>query len=1000
MRWSRRRVSGLGAVVLLALALAAALPAAVRADGAPQAPVHVTMETRGGAAAGPLAADLPLPQELKCIAGGTSLMGSTPMQASETTAMMDPRKNLVADELLVCEVPGTSKLATGIHTGGQNGGRVYAVLGTVMVPNAEFVPLGMLEPRAAEGVTDAMHGAGATSSTLPSFDEWKTQHLEHERQRHRSKREKARGGTAANATAPHNTTKEEPPGARSTEQRAAATASVKEGAPRSADAAATPVADATQHHASTHADEAAAEPEGDAAAPPPPPPPPIFAADDPTKALAELRHRWNYASLDCAAVLHQANPSAKFPAAILSEKKDRYMLSPCPSAMQRRTEGDAPQAGEGQFVVVELCQHVRVDTIVLGNLEFFSSMFKRFQVRASSSLHAPETEWRLLGDFRARNVRGLQVFQLDNIPQSYFRYLRIDFLEHYGTEYYCPVSLLRVYGRNEREDADDDMLGDPEADAALEDDAEVDMLPGSEAPAEERSTPEAEALPPDTVTYAQPLGPRIRGMAPLEGLGACTAPWACTDRSLLEPFPGAWPRLEALATAAQAAAAAAAPESASVAQDTPAPTTSAASPTSSAAAVSSLSTEPSSSRATTTSSSQPSAPSSTWAPGSSPLRRSAPAASSGMPTASSTTQTTSSTASAPPKKTESNARASGTVASASEGKVNGTSTRRTEGTSSRRAEGASASRRAEGSSSAAGGGGSGESIFRTITKRLNALESNTSLSMQYLQLSSEVLRNKLVALEQTQEARVSQLLTALNASNWHQLEALRRRQEHDLRRALASLEIQRQRAETERSALVSRLHLLTEEIGAEKRRSVMQLVLLLALLLFIAATRGSSSAPLEQPGSTAATPARSRYGPRRAVSESEAFDRTPTRRIPGDILAPALDELEERSELDDASAVDSSDTVMHVAPTRRALATRNGDETPSFERPVASVKYPRAARRGMGVMTPSPLGMRRRAARGRAAPPRGLPRAPASVSVAWASDEGESHEGAEPAGDE
>lgn len=98
--------------------------------------------------------------------------------------------------------------------------------------------------------------------------------------------------------------------------------------------------------------------------------------------------------------------------------------------------------------------------------------------------------------------------------------------------------------------------------------------------------------------------------------------------------------------------------------------------------------------------------------------------------------------------------------------------------------------------------------------------------------------------------------------------------------------------------------------------------------------------------------------------------------------------------------MDSSDTVMHVAPTRRALATRNGDETPSFERPVASVKYPRAARRGMGVMTPSPLGMRRRAARGRAAPPRGLPRAPASVSVAWASDEGESHEGAEPAGDE
>ncbi|MBW4953785.1 SUN domain-containing protein, partial [Klebsiella pneumoniae] len=89
------------------------------------------------------------------------------------------------------------------------------------------------------------------------------------------------------------------------------------------------------------------------------------------------------------------------------------------------------------------------------------------------SLHAPEDEWHTLGFFHARNARGYQVFKLSSAPQSYFRFLRIDFLEHYGTEFYCPVSLLRVYGRNEREDADDDMMDDINA---LDDDDVSDML--------------------------------------------------------------------------------------------------------------------------------------------------------------------------------------------------------------------------------------------------------------------------------------------------------------------------------------------------------------------------------------------------------------------------------------------------------------------------------------------------------------------------------------------
>merc|ERR1712093_193814 len=55
--------------------------------------------------------------------------------------------------------------------------------------------------------------------------------------------------------------------------------------------------------------------------------------------------------------------------------------------------------------------------------------------------------WKELGSFRASNVRGMQVFRpAEPETGGFYRYLRIDFLSHYGSEYYCPVSILKVYG--------------------------------------------------------------------------------------------------------------------------------------------------------------------------------------------------------------------------------------------------------------------------------------------------------------------------------------------------------------------------------------------------------------------------------------------------------------------------------------------------------------------------------------------------------------------------
>ena len=46
----------------------------------------------------------------------------------------------------------------------------------------------------------------------------------------------------------------------------------------------------------------------------------------------------------------------------------------------------------------------------------------------------------------------LQSFHLPSSLRSFFRFIRIDFLSNYGSEFYCPVSLLRVYGLTHLED--------------------------------------------------------------------------------------------------------------------------------------------------------------------------------------------------------------------------------------------------------------------------------------------------------------------------------------------------------------------------------------------------------------------------------------------------------------------------------------------------------------------------------------------------------------------
>jgi hypothetical protein len=131
-----------------------------------------------------------------------------------------------------------------------------------------------------------------------------------------------------------------------------------------------------------------------------------------------LIDRFNYASSECNARIQAVHKSGKSAVSILTRTKDKYMLSPC-------------QTSEPKFVVVELCEDIRIDTVQLANFEFFSGVFKDIRVSVAHAYTDDGQGWVLLGEYRAKNIRGVQVGGLDAFHRTIFDNTRFtDFPSH------------------------------------------------------------------------------------------------------------------------------------------------------------------------------------------------------------------------------------------------------------------------------------------------------------------------------------------------------------------------------------------------------------------------------------------------------------------------------------------------------------------------------------------------------------------------------------------
>lgn len=523
------------------------------------------------------------------------------------------------------------------------------------------------------------------------------------------------------------------------------------------------------------------------------------------------KERFSYASFDAGATVLKTSARAKNAKAILVENKDSYMLLEC--------------RAKNKFVIVELSDDILVDTVVLANFEFFSSMIRKFRVSVSDRYPVKLDKWVDLGTFEARNARDIQAFLIEH-PQIYTKYLRIEFLSHWGNEFYCPVSLLRVHGTRML-----DTWKEPNHDD------EPEQIQGStqEPAAESVAEPVAEPQQVEEPTGSDnPSVVETEEAVPRASIEMGLTPW----RPL---FQGNF----SLQTCEL--------RSPTTAEPTPVESGSVIPPKKPAAAPNSVTPRPSApsvddgsrSRPGNSSSSEPTSPGASVSQG-----QSGGAAVSGAPS--------------PPSQASNDNTASNPGQKQSDGKADAADNASTTTTTPRN--------KTSSVSSASASPTVQESFFKTMTKRLQLLESNTSLSLQYIEEQSRFLQEVLLKMERKQITRVDSFLDTLNKTVLSELRNVRTQYDQIWQSTVLALETQREQSQGEIVALTSRLNILADEVVFQKRMAILQSVLLLACLVLVIFSRGglaaldSASFPNFPPASTGT--AYRRYGYARSDSLS------------------------------------------------------------------------------------------------------------------------------------
>ncbi|MCJ1360372.1 MAG: hypothetical protein MMC33_010377 [Icmadophila ericetorum] len=509
------------------------------------------------------------------------------------------------------------------------------------------------------------------------------------------------------------------------------------------------------------------------------------------------KERFNYASFDCAATVLKTNPECKGSTSILVENKDSYMLNLC--------------SAKNKFFIAELCNDILVDTVVLGNFEFFSSTFRTFRVSVSDRYPVKLDKWRELGTFEATNTRGIQAFLVEN-PLIWARYLRIEFLTHYGNEYYCPVSLLRVHGKTMMDDYRNDMKasrGDEEDDAVSDQTYENENIETvsaeviqtiSETSFVEIVTPTPETTGVSTSTQNEIVPKSTAGIRDR---------YEESDQIRGISYRGVLFEQEALKiSTCDAKRSSCEMESLIVAVAAPSTKTLTVGLVPNTTILTSVSAP-----ATSTHLSEKAPPSVPSSVNSDPVK-SVSVAPNVINQIKTEPVEKHSTSSPIPSQAKASSNQSSSISKTSQPPPPPTPTTQ-------------------------------ESFFKSIHKRLQLLESNSTLSLQYIEEQSRFLREAFAKVEKRQLSKTTTFLETLNTTVLSELRDFRMQYEQIWQSTVLELSSQREQSQRDLIALSARLSLLADEILFQKRVMIIQffLVLLCLGLVIFSRNAGAASGP-------------------------------------------------------------------------------------------------------------------------------------------------------------
>ncbi|KAI9721499.1 MAG: hypothetical protein M1812_002261 [Candelaria pacifica] len=517
------------------------------------------------------------------------------------------------------------------------------------------------------------------------------------------------------------------------------------------------------------------------------------------------KERFNYASFDCAATVLKTNKQCKGTSSILVENKDSYMLNEC--------------AAPNKFLIVELCNDILVDTVVLANFEFFSSMFRTFMVSVSDRYPVKLDKWRILGAFEARNTREVQAFLVEN-PLIWARYLRIEFLSHFGNEFYCPVSLLRVHGTTMMEEfRHQEEAARGEEDVGMEEDEPEGTVDGTRTNAVEaeelRDAIEGvRAVESDIIEKVDQSKEAVQKSSKQES----TTIRATDTGGDMETASGSSNPESTAVRDSRSSLQVHIPETPFSTNDPVCQSTQ--SPTIVTAVQSSTLTAPASEASPrsmsnikidpVTDNEAVSVVSSNAPSGNEQLASASKASSNSVGSTSLTTATP--------------------TTKASHQVVHNTSKLHASATNPPPANPTTQ-----------------ESFFKTIHKRLQLLETNSTLSLKYIEEQSRNLRDAFMKVEKRQLAKTTTFLENLNTTVLTELKEFRQQYDQIWQSTVIELESQREQSQREIVAVSARLSILADELVFQKRMSIVQSMLILLCLGLAIFSRGVTSSYLELP---------------------------------------------------------------------------------------------------------------------------------------------------------